>query len=56
MTGRRFGEEPFPLSIGSAKLGSSRATEGRPGTHSGTSIGKAPEWIPDLRFAPSGMT
>ena len=25
------------------------ATQRRPGTHSGTSIGKAPEWIPDRR-------
>ncbi|MDR6869929.1 hypothetical protein J2Y55_000922 [Bosea sp. BE125] len=31
---------------------SSRATEGRPGIHSGT----AQEWIPGLRFAPPGMT
>jgi hypothetical protein len=35
---------------------SSRATEGRPGTHSGTFVGKAQEWIPGLRFAPPGMT
>ncbi len=35
---------------------SSRATAGRPGIHSGTSPASAPEWIPDLRFATSGMT
>jgi len=34
---------------------SSRATEGRPGIHAGALLGKVREWIPDLRFAPSGM-
>jgi hypothetical protein len=35
---------------------SSRATEGRPGTHSRAFPIEVPEWIPDLRFAASGMT
>jgi hypothetical protein len=35
---------------------SSRTAKGRPGIHAGTPTGKGPAWIPDLRFASSGMT
>jgi hypothetical protein len=53
---RRWRKRFQSVGISHRKAPSSRATAGRPGIHSGAPTGGAPEWIPDLRFAASGMT